>query len=148
METTVGGCEKSWLCSVLALIKISPRLSKLQLSKVPCVFFETQCIAADCVCSGTWIRCCAMSRWCLKEAMRIGCCVTQYRQQMQMCKCRRPMVIRHRHYRHVCECFFQLIVSFFFIQFWYLRCCGCPWNRGRQHLAMPLKTCHDIEAGF
>jgi len=38
--------------------------------------------------------------------------------------------------------------SFFFIQFWYLRCCGCPWNRGRQHLATPLKTCHNTEAGF
>ena len=22
----------------------------------------------------------------------------------------------------------------FFIRFWYLRCCGCPWNWGRQHL--------------
>ena len=31
----------------------------------------------------------------------------------------------------------------FFIRFWYLRCCGCPWNRGRPHLAMPLKTCHE-----
>jgi len=31
----------------------------------------------------------------------------------------------------------------FFIRFWYLRCCGCPWNRGRQHLATPLKTCHE-----
>ena len=39
-DSTVGGCEKSWLCSVLALIKISPRLSKLQLSKVPCVFLR------------------------------------------------------------------------------------------------------------
>ena len=37
---------------------------------------------------------------------------------------------------------------FFLIQFWYLRCCGCPWNRGRQHLATPLKTCHNPEAGF
>ena len=37
---------------------------------------------------------------------------------------------------------------FFHIQFWYLRCCGCPWNRGRQHLAMHLKTCHNTEAGF
>ena len=37
---------------------------------------------------------------------------------------------------------------FFFIRFWYLRCCGCPWNRGRQHLATPLKTCHETEAGF
>ena len=37
---------------------------------------------------------------------------------------------------------------FFFIQFWYLRCCGCPWNRGRQHLTTPLKTCHNTEAGF
>jgi len=34
------------------------------------------------------------------------------------------------------------------IRFWYLRCCGCPWNRGRQHLATPLKTCHNTEAGF
>jgi len=32
--------------------------------------------------------------------------------------------------------------AFFYIRFWYLRCCGCPWNRGRQHLVMPLKTCH------
>jgi len=32
---------------------------------------------------------------------------------------------------------------FFKIRFWYLRCCGCPWNWGRQHLAMPLKTCHE-----
>jgi len=31
--------------------------------------------------------------------------------------------------------------ALFFIRFWYLRCCGCPWNRGRQHLATPLKTC-------
>ena len=23
------------------------------------------------------------------------------------------------------------------IRFWYLRCCGCPGLRGRQHLAMP-----------
>jgi len=37
---------------------------------------------------------------------------------------------------------------FFFIECWYLRCCGCPWNRGRQHLATPLKTCHKTEAGF
>ena len=37
---------------------------------------------------------------------------------------------------------------FFKIQFWYLSCCGCPWNRGRQHLATPLKTCHNTEAGF
>jgi len=36
----------------------------------------------------------------------------------------------------------------FFIRFWYLRCCGCPWNRGRQHLATPLKTCRKTEAGF
>ena len=36
----------------------------------------------------------------------------------------------------------------FFIRFWYLRCCGCPWNRGRQHLATPLKTCQNIEAGW
>jgi len=36
----------------------------------------------------------------------------------------------------------------FYIRFWYLRCCSCPWNRGRQHLAMSLKTCHNIEAGF
>jgi len=39
-------------------------------------------------------------------------------------------------------------IFFFNIRFWYLRCCGCPWNRGRQHLATPLKTCHNIEAGF
>ena len=38
--------------------------------------------------------------------------------------------------------------SYFFIRFWYLRCCSCPWNRGRQHLATPLKTCQNIEAGF
>ena len=38
--------------------------------------------------------------------------------------------------------------SLFLIQFWYLRCCGCPWNGGRQHLATPLKTCHNTEAGF
>jgi len=37
---------------------------------------------------------------------------------------------------------------FFNIRFWYLRCCGCPWNWGRQHLVTPLKTCHNIEAGF
>ena len=37
---------------------------------------------------------------------------------------------------------------FFKIQFWYLRCCGCPWNRSRQHLATPLKTCHNTEAKF
>jgi len=36
----------------------------------------------------------------------------------------------------------------FFIRFWYLRCCGCPRNRGRQHLATSLKTCQNIEAGF
>jgi len=42
----------------------------------------------------------------------------------------------------------MLALTLFYIRFWYLRCCGCPWNRGRQHLAMPLKTCHDIEAGF
>ena len=41
-----------------------------------------------------------------------------------------------------------IIIIFFYIRFWYLRCCGCPWNRGRQHLATPLKTCHNIEAGF
>ena len=41
-----------------------------------------------------------------------------------------------------------LATYFFFIRFWYLRCCGCPWNRGRQHLATPLKTCQNIEAGF
>jgi len=40
------------------------------------------------------------------------------------------------------------LLRFFLIQFWYLRCCGCPWNRGRQHLATPLKTCHNTEAGF
>ena len=28
---------------------------------------------------------------------------------------------------------------FFHIQFWYLRCCGCPGLRGRQHLAIILK---------
>jgi len=38
--------------------------------------------------------------------------------------------------------------NYFYIRFWYLRCCGCPWNRGRQHLATPLKTCQNIEAGF
>ena len=37
---------------------------------------------------------------------------------------------------------------FFLIRVWYLRCCGCTWNRGRQHLATPLKTCQNIEAGF
>jgi len=37
---------------------------------------------------------------------------------------------------------------FLYIRFWYLRCCSCPWNRGRQHLATPLKTCHNTEAGF
>ena len=35
--------------------------------------------------------------------------------------------------------------QFFYIQFWYLRCCGCPRLRGRQHLAM---TCHKTKAGF
>ena len=40
------------------------------------------------------------------------------------------------------------VFLFFFIRFWYLRCWGCPWNRGRQHLATPLMTCHNIEAGF
>ena len=39
-------------------------------------------------------------------------------------------------------------LCFFKIRFWYLRCCSCPWNRGRQHLATPLKTCQNIEAGF
>ena len=39
-------------------------------------------------------------------------------------------------------------IDVFLIRFWYLRCCGCPWNRGRQHLATPLKTCQNIEAGF
>ena len=39
-------------------------------------------------------------------------------------------------------------IFFLKIQFWYLRCCGCPWNWGRQHLATPLKTCHNTEAGF
>jgi len=24
-----------------------------------------------------------------------------------------------------------------YIRFWYLRCCGCPGLRGRQHLATP-----------
>ena len=42
----------------------------------------------------------------------------------------------------------SLAVTFFKIQFWYLRCCSCPWNRGRQHLATPLETCHNTEAGF
>jgi len=37
------------------------------------------------------------------------------------------------------------IFIIFYIQFWYLRCCGCPRLRGRQHLAM---TCHNTEAGF
>ena len=36
-------------------------------------------------------------------------------------------------------------IYLFYIQFW---CCGCPSNRGRQHLATPLKTCQNIEAGF
>jgi len=40
------------------------------------------------------------------------------------------------------------LIFIFYIRFWYLRCCSCPWNRGRQHLATPLKTCHNIEAGF
>jgi len=36
------------------------------------------------------------------------------------------------------ESFLVLSLSHrFFFRFWYLRCCGCPWNRGRQHLAMP-----------
>ena len=43
-----------------------------------------------------------------------------------------------------CNLFFYI----FYIRFSYLRCCGCPWNRGRQHLATPLKTCHNTEAGF
>ena len=47
-----------------------------------------------------------------------------------------------------CTWRFFSILSAFFIRFWYLRCCGCPWNRGRQHLATPLKTCQNIEAGF
>jgi len=34
---------------------------------------------------------------------------------------------------------------FLYIQFRYLRCCGCPGLRGRQHLAL---TCHNTEAGF
>ena len=38
--------------------------------------------------------------------------------------------------------------NFFLIRLWYLRCCGCPWNRGWQHLATPLKTCQNIEVGF
>ena len=42
----------------------------------------------------------------------------------------------------------SLVDIFLKIQFWYLRCWGCPWNRGRQHLATPLKTCHNTEAGF
>jgi len=57
------------------------------------------------------------------------------------------------------KCFSQMFIDrglnfgrqkhcFFKIQFWYLRCCGCPWNRGRQHLATPLKTCHNAEAVF
>ena len=41
-----------------------------------------------------------------------------------------------------------VLFYFFNIRFWYLRCCGCPWNRSRQHLATPLKTCHNTEAGF
>ena len=49
---------------------------------------------------------------------------------------------------HVWESGAYYIYIFFKIQFWYLRCCGCPWNRGRQHLATPLKTCHNTEAGF
>ena len=35
------------------------------------------------------------------------------------------------------------VIIFFHIQFWYLRCCGCPWN-----LATPLKSSHNTEAEF
>ena len=43
-----------------------------------------------------------------------------------------------------CSTYLRII----FIRFWYLRCCGCPGLRGRQHLATPLKTCRNTEAGF
>jgi len=49
---------------------------------------------------------------------------------------------------HINRCVAVIVSRLFFIRFWYLRCCGCPWNRGRQHLATPLKTCQNIEAGF
>ena len=53
---------------------------------------------------------------------------------------------------HQSNTFFDALVLrptfFIYIRFWYLRCCCCPWNRGRQHLATPLKTCHNTEAGF
>ena len=44
---------------------------------------------------------------------------------------------------HVCLLCFILYMPlygefFFHIRFWYLRCCGCPGNRGRQHLARRL----------
>ena len=48
----------------------------------------------------------------------------------------------------ILACFSVISSVFLKIQFWYLRCCGCPWNRGRQHLATPLKTCYNTEAGF
>ena len=52
-------------------------------------------------------------------------------------------------WKHFVKAFLVVHRSMFFlIRFWYLRCCGCPWNRGRQHLATPLKTCQNIEAGF
>ena len=52
------------------------------------------------------------------------------------------------HKRYPKKPFGDYLTFFLNIRFWYLRCCGCPWNRGRQHLAMPLKTCHNTEAGF
>jgi len=45
-----------------------------------------------------------------------------------------------RHFFHL-NLAWCIVLYFFYIRFWYLRCCGCPWNRGRQHLATPLKTC-------
>ena len=55
------------------------------------------------------------------------------------------LVLHELHYQQVYVSFMLHFFIFFYIQFWYLRCCGCPGLRGRQHLAM---TCHNTEAGF
>ena len=36
------------------------------------------------------------------------------------------------------------ILSSYHIRFWYLRCCGCPGLRGRQHLATPHTLLHEF----
>ena len=86
-----------------------------------------------------WLHCCLLAaKWLRNVTTTSQVTITQDPCTVTRC------IITGRH-------FWQTVSynSFFFkIQFWYLRCCGCPWNRGRQHLATPLKTCHNTEAGF